>query len=414
MSFHRLYGRAGSICLYVRAAWGKLSEGVPETMFFWSLKRKIGNLRTGKVRKDRSTKKLLQRIRAGEIALIAHRDLDWTAAEGLVRCGVKVVLNRDSFCSGLFPPLALKYLLRRGVHLVENLGEKVFGALAEGELIGVAGDMVYRCGFAPVCGDELTESKCEKIAQRSLEQRGAVIEDFVMNTLDHAYRERGLVTGAVQLPPIKTQFQDRDAVVVIRGKGFREDLRVIKSYLHEKKPVLVGVDGGGDALLECGLVPDLVIGDMDSVSDRALLRARELVVHAYPDGRGIPGRERLQRLGLDYSIFRAPGTSEDIAMILAHDLGAALIVAVGAHFSVTEFLEKGRRGMASTFLVRLKVGDRLVDAKGVSRLYQPRAGGLLIPIFIAAGLTPLLAMVFFSPVVRHLFRLLIFRLKLLL
>ncbi|NMD33230.1 MAG: hypothetical protein GYA84_04505, partial [Firmicutes bacterium] len=208
-------------------------------------------------------------------------------------------------------------------------------------------------------------------------------------------------------------FQDHDAVVVIRGKGFHEDLRAIKSYLYEKKPVLVGVDGGGDALLECGLTPDLIVGDMDSVSDRALQQARELVVHAYPDGRGVPGRERLERLGLKYHLFSAPGTSEDIALLLAHDLGAALIVAVGAHFSVTEFLEKGRPGMASTFLVRLKVGDRLVDAKGVSRLYQPRAAGFLIPVVIAAGLTPLLTMVFFSPTIQHLFRLFIFRLKLL-
>ena len=137
------------------------------------------------------------------------------------------------------------------------------------------------------------------------------------------------------------------------------------------------------------------------------------MVHAYPDGRGVPGRERLERLGLKYHLFSAPGTSEDIALLLAHDLGAALIVAVGAHFSVTEFLEKGRPGMASTFLVRLKVGDRLIDAKGVSRLYQPRAVGFLIPVVIAAGLTPLLTMVFFSPTIQHLFRLFIFRLKLL-
>ncbi len=383
-------------------------------MFFWLLKRKINDLRIGRVRKDRSTKKLLRRIRAGEIALIAHRDLDWTAAEGLVRCGVRVVLNRDSFCSGLFPPQPLKYLLRRGVHLVENLGEHLFSTLAEGELIGVSGDTVYRSGFDPARGEELTASACEKAYQRSLQQREAIIDEFVINTLEHAYRERGLVTGAIRPPPVQTRFQDRDAVVVIRGKGFREDLRVLKSYLAGVKPVLVGVDGGGDALLECGLTPDLIIGDMDSVSDQALLQARELVVHAYPDGRGVPGQERLQRLGLEYQTFCAPGTSEDIALLLANDLGAALIVAVGAHFSVTEFLEKGRRGMASTFLVRLKVGDRLIDAKGVSRLYQPRAGGLFVPLFIVAGLTPLAALIFFSPVVRHLLRLFIFRLKLLL
>ncbi|MGB4503219.1 MAG: putative cytokinetic ring protein SteA [Dethiobacteria bacterium] len=382
-------------------------------MFYWLTKRKKNNFKVGRVRKDRSTKRLLQRIRAKEIALIDHRDLDWTAAEGLVRRGVKVVLNQDSFCSGLFPPLALQFLLRQGVHLVENLGESFFEEVVDGELLEVAGGTIYRRGLELARGDLLTQSACEQISQKALRQRESVVEEFVVNTLDYAYRERGLITGEIQLPPVETEFQDHDAVVVIRGKGFHEDLRAIKSYLYEKRPVLVGVDGGGDALLECGLTPDLIVGDMDSVSDRALQQARELVVHAYPDGRGVPGRERLERLGLKYHLFSAPGTSEDIALLLAHDLGAALIVAVGAHFSVTEFLEKGRPGMASTFLVRLKVGDRLIDAKGVSRLYQPRAVGFLIPVVIAAGLTPLLTMVFFSPTIQHLFRLFIFRLKLL-
>lgn len=379
-------------------------------MFFWPLKQGSAGLRSGRVRKDRVTKRLLQRIRAGEIALIAHRDLDWTAAEGLVRCGIRVILNEDSFCSGLFPPLALQYLLRRGVHLVENLGAAFFDEIREGERISVAGGAVYRRGALLARGSPLTRDGCERLHRQSLRMRGSTIERFVMNTLDHAYRERGLVTESIEPPPIQTRFQGRDAVVVIRGKGFREDLRAIRSYLLEKRPVLVGVDGGGDALLECGLTPDLIIGDMDSVSDGALGQARELVVHAYPDGRGVPGEGRLQRLGLNYHLFRAPGTSEDIALLLAHELGAALIVAVGTHFSATEFLEKGRWGMASTFLARLKVGDRLVDAKGVSRLYRPRKPGLLVPVFIAAGLTPLLTMALFSPVVQHLFRLFIFRL----
>lgn len=366
------------------------------------------------MRKDRSTKKLIQRLRPREIALIAHRDLDWTAAEGLLRCGVKAILNTESFCSGLFPPAALQQLLRRKVHLVENLGGRFFDAVVEGEAVRVVGGSVYCRGAEIGSGDLLTESVYEKVYRDALLRRDQIIEDFLVNTLDYAYRERHLITENIHLPPLKTVFKNHDAVVVIRGKGFREDLRAMKSYLREKKPVLVGVDGGGDALLEYGLTPDLIVGDMDSVSDRALQQARELVVHAYSDGRGVPGRERLERLGLKHHIFRAPGTSEDIALLLAHDLGAALIVAVGTHFSVTEFLEKGRMGMASTILVRLKVGDRLVDAKGVSRLYQPRTAGFLLPLVIFAGLTPLLTMAFYSPLVQHLFRLLIFRLKLLL
>lgn len=383
-------------------------------MFPCMYKQKKAALQAGRVRKDRSTKKLIQRLRPKEIALIDHRDLDWTAAEGLLRCGVKAVLNIDSFCSGLFPPAALQLLLRRKVHLVENLGEPFFEAVTDGEMVKIIGSSVYSRGAEIGRGDLLTESVYEQVYRDSLLRREQIVEDFLVNTLDFAYRERRLITENMQLPPLKTVFRNHDAVVVIRGKGFREDLRAIKSYLREKKPVLVGVDGGGDALLDYGLIPDLIIGDMDSVSDRALQQARELVVHAYSDGRGVPGRERLERLGLKYHIFSAPGTSEDIALLLAHDLGAALIVAVGTHFSVTEFLEKGRMGMASTFLVRLKVGDRLVDAKGVSRLYQPRTAGFLLPLVICAGLTPLFTMVFFSPLVQHLFRLFIFRLKLLL
>lgn len=382
-------------------------------MFSSLLRQKKESGSRGRLRKDRSTKRLVRRLRSGEIALISHRDLDWTAAEGLLHCGVRAVLNTGPFCSGLFPPAPLQQLLRRRVHLVENLGEPFFESVAEGERVTVEGGSVFCRGVEIGRGSRLTEKGCERLHRSAMMRREEITENFLVNTLDHAYRERRLITENFRFPTLKTVFQDRDAVVVVRGKGFRDDLRALQSYLREMKPVLVGVDGGGDALLEFGLTPDLIIGDMDSVSDEALRRARDVVVHAYSDGRGVPGRGRLEGLGLPYRVFSAPGTSEDIALLLAHDLGAALIVAVGTHFSMTEFLEKGRMGMASTFLVRLRVGDRLIDAKGVSRLYRPQSAGFLLPLAICAGLSPLLTMVFYSPPVRHLLRLLLFRLRLL-
>lgn len=365
----------------------------------------------GRLRKDRTTKKLVQRLRPGEIPLLEHQDLDWVAAESLLRCGVRVILNTRSFSSGLFPPAALQLLLERGVHLVENLGENLFEKVKEGQLITVSGASVLLNRQELARGAVITAETYARLDRESLRQRETIVNEFVINTLDYAYRERELVTGGLKTPLLRTKLKDRDVVVVIRGKGYREDLRVIKRFLREKKPVLVGVDGGGDALLESGFTPDLIIGDMDSVSERALMQAREVVVHAYYDGRGVPGRERMERLGVKYHILTSPGTSEDIALLLTYELGAALIVAIGAHSSVTEFLEKGRKGMSSTFLVRLKVGDRLVDAKGVSRLYGARPAGILLPVVIAAGLMPLLTLVFFSPLVQHLFRLFMFRLK---
>jgi uncharacterized membrane-anchored protein len=365
----------------------------------------------GRLRQDRRTKRLAQRLRAGEIALLDHQDLDWVAAEALLRRGVKAVLNTRSFCSGLFPPAAVHMLLQKKVHLVEELDDSAFNRLKEGDTVTISGGSVFLDGKEVARGRVIGKEECDKLRGESLRRREAIVDDFVKNTLEYAYRERPLVTGNIALPVLRTKFKDRDAVVVIRGKGYREDLWAIKSFLREKKPVLVGVDGGGDALLECGFTPDLIIGDMDSVTDHALSRTREVIVHAYQDGRGTPGRDRLEKLGVDYQVFTAPGTSEDIALLLAYELGAALIVAIGAHSSVSEFLEKGRKGMSSTFLVRLKIGDRLVDAKGVSRLYTSRASGMLLPVVIAAGLMPLLTLAAFSPLVQHLFRLFLFRIR---
>jgi uncharacterized membrane-anchored protein len=138
---------------------------------------------------------------------------------------------------------------------------------------------------------------------------------------------------------------------------------------------------------------------MDSATDRALQSGAELVVHAYPDGRA-PGRKRLDRLGLDYKVVPAPATSEDVAFLMAAEKGAELIVSVGSHFNLVEFLDKNRRGMASTFLTRLRLGEILVDAKGVSRLYQPKPGIRPLVLVAFAGVLCLLAIVLLTPALR--------------
>ena len=187
-------------------------------------------------------------------------------------------------------------------------------------------------------------------------------------------REEGkLLAEGIQLPQLKTRFRDRHALVVARGPGYKKDLAIVRAYIRDFKPVLVAVDGGADALLEAGYRPDVIVGDMDSVSDAALQTGAELVVHAYDDG-AAPGRDRLDRLGLPSMLVPTPGISEDLAMLLAYEKGADLIVAVGTHFNLIEFLERNRAGMSSTFLTRLKVGEMLVDARGVSRLFRQRVG----------------------------------------
>lgn len=360
----------------------------------------------------RVTKKMVPYLKAGDIPLIAHRDLDEVAVESLLRTRVKVVLNCSPFVTGLFINSAPLRLLESGVHLIESLEEGLFDLLEDGEEIQIHGSSVAREGNVIAVGQIFDREVYRERVTVAEQKAVTVMGDFLDNTLSYASRERELFLGNLTVPHIKTDMRGRDAVVVVRGKSYREDLHILRHYLKDASPILIGVDGGGDALLEAGFRPHIVIGDMDSISDKTLFAAREIIVHAYVDKRGCPGAVRVKQLGLDYTLFTAPGTSEDIALLLAYEKGAELIVALGTHFGFKEFLEKGRKGMASTFLARLKVADRLVDAKGVSRLYRRTNPAYLITVLFMAGMLPVGVILILSPLAQHFFRLIFLRLRL--
>lgn len=324
----------------------------------------------GTLKKDRRTKNLVRRLKQGDIALIAHADLDPVAAEALAQIKVAAVINTQPTLTGRFPTTGALLLLQHDIPVVEANDPKVFEELREGKAVSLdlkQGTVQQDGKVFPVT--VLTEEEIQQRIKEAERRLAEALEDFAENTLAYLRREgKQLLASPVPLPPLKTQIADRHALIVVRGHHYREDLLAIRNYIRDRKPVLIGVDGGADALLELGYKPDIIVGDMDSVSEEALRCGAELIVHAYPDGRA-PGAERVKQLGLTAHIFPIGGTSEDAAMLLAYEAGVELIVAVGTHSSVVEFLEKGRKGMASTFLTRLKVGHKLVDAKGVSALY---------------------------------------------
>jgi uncharacterized membrane-anchored protein len=326
----------------------------------------------GAVRVDRRTKNLTRRLRPGEIAVIDHVDLDRVAADALVACQVGCVVNVAPSVSGRYPNLGPAVLLAAGVPLVDDVGPEVFGQLREGDRVRVFEDTVFALdGRVLAKGVEQTIESVAVSMAEAREGLSAQLEAFASNTMEYLRRERELLLDGVGVPDITTELEGRHVLVVVRGYTYREDLVALRHYVREYKPVLVGVDGGADALLERGLKPHLIVGDMDSVSDEALKCGAEIVVHAYRDG-SAPGLARVEALGIPSVLFAAAGTSEDVALLLADDKGAALIVAVGTHATLVEFLDKGRAGMASTFLTRLRVGGKLVDAKGVSTLYRTR------------------------------------------
>jgi uncharacterized membrane-anchored protein len=302
------------------------------------------------------------------------------------------VLNAASSMSGRYPNFGPLLVVASGTVLLDELGPGLLDVLHDGDIVTVVDNEVWRGEEQLATGHRRDAHELEENIESARRTLGAELEKFADNTLQYLKRERHLATDNPDLPPVRTSFKGRHALVVVRGVDYREDLAALKrsGYLHEVKPVVIGVDGGADALLELGLKPDVIMGDFDSVSDAALRCGAELIVHAYLGGKA-PGAARLDELGLRYQQFETAGTSEDIAMLLAHELGAELIVAVGTHNSMEEFLDKGRAGMASTFLVRLRVGGSLVDAKGVNRLYRPVVKTRDVAVLVVGALAALLA-----------------------
>jgi uncharacterized membrane-anchored protein len=355
---------------------------------------------------DRRTKELVSRIEPGDVAVIDHEDLDRVAAEALVRAGVGAVVNAAPSISGRYPNLGPKILEEAGIPLVDRVGPLVLQKVREGDAVRLEDDRLFagdRLLAVGVKQDRASILRDMESAREAIDER---FEGFARNTLEYMREERDLLFGGAGLPELRHSLAGRHVLVVVRGYGYREDLAALRSYIRDVKPVLVGVDGGADALLDAGYQPEVVVGDMDSISDRALeliQRPRrvptDIVLHAYPDGRA-PGRARLERLGIPHVEVRSAGTSEDVAFLLAHERRAELIVAVGTHGNLREFLDKGRPGMSSTFLVRLRVGEILMDAKGVARLYPSRARPRDVALLVSAVLVSFGLMLAASPALR--------------
>jgi uncharacterized membrane-anchored protein len=351
----------------------------------------------GVARIDPRTKVLVRRLEPGDIAIIDHPDLDRVSADELIACRVAAVVNAAKSVTGRYPNLGPGLLLDAGIPLVDDVGREVMSRVTDGTAVRLDKDTLYHGDQVVAKGVLVTEDNLAGALDDANAGVATQIDAFAANTMEFLRRERDMLTNGVDLPKLATSMRDRHVLVVVRGYRYREDLRALRPYIREYRPVLMAVDGGADALIEAGYRPNVIIGDMDSVSDNALESGAELVVHAYPDGRA-PGMGRLDGLGLDGVALRAPGTSEDVALLVADALGASLIAVVGTHWTLEEFLDKGRPGMASTFLTHLRVGSKVVNARGVHQLYQSRISGWALVVLVVAAAVTIVVAIAYSPV----------------
>jgi len=359
----------------------------------------------GTARLGGRTKHLVKRLQPGDVAVIDHVNVDRIAAEELIACGVTAVVNASPSSDGKYPNAGPLMLARAGIRLVDAPDVPVFDLLRDGQAVAVTGEGSVEFGGKEVLrGTVLTVPELERELAAQRERIDEVLAEFAENTVEHIRQETDILTGSIDFPPTRVSFRDRHVLIVVRGERHRHDLKALRAYIRNVRPLIVAVDGGADGVMEAGLRPDVILGDMDSASDAALSSGAELIVHAYPDG-GAPGRRRLVEMGLEHKVVPAAGTSEDVAMLMAFEKGADLIVSVGAHFNLIEFLDRKRGGMSSTFLTRLRIGEKLVDAKGVSRLYRPSSTLIPVIFFIVAFLVLLTILIITSPALNDVFEL---------
>jgi uncharacterized membrane-anchored protein len=340
---------------------------------------------TGIARVDKRTGDLLRRIGPGEVVVLDQVDLDRATAEALVAAEVTGVVNASPSISGRFPNLGPEIVVGAGIVLIDGVGTDILRAVKEGSKVRLFEGAVY-------VGDKEigrgTEQSVETIADLMIDAKAgmsAQLEAFSANTIEFLRRERTLILDGVGVPELNATIRGQQVLVVASGRDHEEDLRRLKRYITEHRPVLIGVDGGADTLHHLGYRPNVIVGDPDGLSTDTLRSGAEVVVPAHMDGHA-PGLERVQDLGIGAVTFPASGNSEDLALLLADAHGATLVVTVGFQATLHEFLDRGRSGSnPSTFLTRLKLGSKVVDGKAVATLHRSRVSiGAVILLVLAA------------------------------
>jgi uncharacterized membrane-anchored protein len=352
---------------------------------------------TGTARLDRRTRAAIKRINPGDIAIIDHIDIDRAAAVSLVEAGVAGVVNLAPSISGRYPNLGPAILVDAGVVLIDNADHDAFTAISEGDQIRLEGDSIYKGDLLISTGVRQTRESVDEALARSRDGLASQLEAFSANGVEYLRREQALLLDGDGVPAVATKIDGQQVLVVTKAFDYAQELKALKTFIRENHPVLIGVDGGADALLDAGFTPHLVVGDLEDVSDRALRCGAEIVAHATSDGRVRSG-DRLDRLGITHGVFPMSGTPEDAAILLAHAGGAALIVLVGSHSSLVEMVDKGRSAMASSFLTRAAVGSTVVDAKAVAELYRHRISRLLVLLLVVLAVGMVAAAIATTPV----------------
>jgi uncharacterized membrane-anchored protein len=351
---------------------------------------------TGTARVDRDIDRLLRRVEPGDIVVLDVLDLDRVTADALVAADIAGVVNASPSISGRYPNLGPEVLVGNGVTLIDEAGPEIFKKLKEGAKLRLHNGGVYAGDRRLALGIERSEHEITEMMAEAKSGLVSHLEAFAGNTIEFIRSESPLLIDGIGIPDVDVDLYKRHVVVVAEGPAAEADLKALKPFIKEYQPVLIGVGTGADVLRKGGYRPQLIVGDPDKMSAEVLKCGAQVVLPADADGHA-PGLERIQDLGVGAMTFPAAGTAADLALLLADHHGASLIVTVGHAANIEEFFDRSRaQHTPSTFLTRLKVGEKVVDAKAVATLYRSRISGGSIALLVIAMLIAIIVALWVS------------------
>jgi uncharacterized membrane-anchored protein len=345
---------------------------------------------------DRDIDRLLRRVGPGDVVVLDARDLDRVTADALVDARVAAVINASPSISGRYPNLGPEVLVINGVTLIDDAGPDVFKKVKDGTRVRVHNGGVYAGDRRLAVGVERGDEEISEMMHEAKSGLVAHLEAFAGNTIEFIRSESPLLIDGIGIPDIDVDLNRRHVVIVADEDSAEDDVKCLKPFIKEYQPVLIGVGGGADVLRKAGYRPQLIVGDPDKMTADVLRSGAQVVLPADADGHA-PGLERIQDLGVGAMTFPAAGSATDLALLLADHHGAALIVTAGHTATIEEFFDRTRaQSNPSTFLTRLKVGRKLVDANAVATLYRNRISGGAIALLVLAMLIAIIVALWVS------------------
>src|SRR6201992_3114014 len=331
----------------------------------------------GTARVDRNIDRLLRRVCPGDIVVLDVLDLDRITADALVEADIAAVVNASPSVSGRYPNMGPEVLVNNGVTLIDETGPDIFKKVKDGAKIRLYEGGVYAGERRLIRGTERTDHDIADLMREAKSGLAAHLEAFAGNTIEFIKSESPLLIDGIGIPDTDIDLRRRHVVIVADELDATEDLKALKPFIKEYQPVLIGVGSGADTLRKGGYRPQIIVGDPDQISTDPLQCGAQVVLPADADGHA-PGLERIQDLGVGAMTFPAARSAVALALRLADHHGAALLVTAGHTANIETFFDRTpTQSNPSTFLTRLRVGEKVVDAKAVATLYRNHisAGG---------------------------------------